>query len=67
MDITTIVFNGFLGGLAALLLIFTCDLLATWMKARSKYVQLQRKEKNETRYFRGGYQPKWSRSVYRVR
>ena len=48
MDITTIVFNGFLGGLAALFLIFTCDLLATWMKARSKYVQLQRKEKNET-------------------
>jgi len=48
MDITTIVFNGFLGGLAALLLIFICDLLATWMKARSKYVQLQRKEKNET-------------------
>jgi hypothetical protein len=48
MDITTIVFNGVLGGLAAMLLIFTCDLLATWMKARSKYVQLQRKEKNET-------------------
>ena len=48
MDITTIVFNGFLGGLAALLLIFTCDLFAIWMKERSKYVQLQRKEKNET-------------------
>jgi len=48
MDITTIVFHGFMGGSAAMLLIFTCDLLATWMKARSKYVQLQRKDKNET-------------------
>ena len=48
MDITTIVLKGFLGGLAALLLIFTCDLFATRMKERSKYVQLQRKGKNET-------------------
>ena len=36
MDITTIVFNGFLGGLAAMLLIFTCDLLATWMKSKEQ-------------------------------
>ena len=48
MDITEIVINGVMGGSAAMLLIFTCDLLATWMKARSKYVQLQRKDKNET-------------------
>jgi len=36
MDITTIVFNGFLGGSAAMLLIFTCDLLANWMKRKEQ-------------------------------
>jgi hypothetical protein len=36
MDITTIVFHGFMGGSAAILLIFTCDLLATWMKRKEQ-------------------------------
>ena len=36
MDITTIVFHGVLGGSAAMLLIFTCDLLATWMKRKEQ-------------------------------
>jgi len=34
MDITTIVFNGVLGGLTAMLLIFTCDLFETWMRSK---------------------------------
>jgi hypothetical protein len=36
MDITTIVFNAVLGGLAAMVLIFTCGLLATWMKSKEQ-------------------------------
>jgi hypothetical protein len=36
MDITTIVFNGVLGGSAAMLLIFTCDLIANWMKSKEQ-------------------------------
>ena len=36
MDITTIVSHGFMGGSAAMLLIFTCDLLATWMKSKEQ-------------------------------
>jgi len=36
MDITTIVFNGVLGGSAAMLLIFTCDLIANWMKRKEQ-------------------------------
>ena len=34
MDITEIVFNGVMGGSAAVLLIFTCDLLATWTRSK---------------------------------
>jgi hypothetical protein len=34
MDITTIVFNGVLGGSAAMLLILTCDLLLTWRRSK---------------------------------
>jgi len=36
MDITTIVFNGVLGGSAAILLIFTGDLIANWMKSKEQ-------------------------------
>jgi hypothetical protein len=34
MDITTILFNGLLGGSAAMLLVLTCDLLSTWMRSK---------------------------------
>jgi len=34
MDITTIVFNGVLGGSVAILFVFTCDLLSTWMRSK---------------------------------
>ena len=36
MDITTIVFNGLMGGSAAILLILSCDLLATSMKRKEQ-------------------------------
>ncbi len=36
MNITTIVFNGVLGGSAAMLLIFIYDLLATWMEHKEQ-------------------------------
>ena len=36
MDITTIVFHGFMGGSAAMFLFFTCDLLATWMERKEQ-------------------------------
>ena len=36
MIMTTIVYNGVLGGLAAIVFIFTCDLIANWMKSKEQ-------------------------------
>jgi hypothetical protein len=36
MIMTTIVYKGVLGGLAAIILIFTCDLIANWMKSKEQ-------------------------------
>ena len=36
MIMTTLVYNGVLGGSAAMILIFTCDLLANWMKSKEQ-------------------------------
>ena len=36
MIMTTIVYKGVLGGLAAIVFIFTCDLIANWMKSKEQ-------------------------------
>jgi hypothetical protein len=36
MDITTLIYNGVLGGSAAMILIFTCDLIASLMQSKEQ-------------------------------
>jgi hypothetical protein len=47
MDITTIVFNGALGGLAAIVFIFTCDLIASLMKSKERVCATSEKGTNQ--------------------
>jgi hypothetical protein len=36
MDITTIIINGFMGGAAAIVAIFNCELFANWMTSKEQ-------------------------------
>jgi|TARA_B100000929_G_C15250544_1_gene333063 hypothetical protein len=36
MDITTIIINGFMGGLAAMIAVFICELFANWMTSKEQ-------------------------------
>ena len=47
MDITTIVINGLMGGLAAMVLYFTCELLATLMQGKEQACVISKKGRKQ--------------------
>ena len=47
MDITTIVINGLMGGLAAMVLYFTCELLATLMQRKEQACVISKKGRKQ--------------------
>ena len=47
MDISTIIFNGLTGGVAAMVLCFTCDLLATLMQGKEQVCVISKKGRKQ--------------------
>ncbi len=47
MDISTIIINGLTGGLAAMVLCFTCEVLATWMQGKEQVCVILKKGRKQ--------------------